>query len=455
MSILGLILLGSLLTVAYAALVNTRQTPLREQSDAGNTSAKRVLSLLVPRSSLTLTYLISQTLLNFFIAYLATRHYILPFVATYGEIGGIAIALLLALGVLILTNVAAEGVGSAYPEAIARTASPLLVVWMAVFSPLTTLMIGLSKLTASAFGGERYVNTVTEEEIMTMVNAGEIAEGEKDMIYSVLQLDERDARQLMVPRMDVVAINVNATVEQALDTFIGSGFSRIPVYEETIDNVVGLLYAKDLLVTWRNGGATTRQIREMLRNAFFVPETLSADDLLKRLQQENVHMAIVVDEYGGTSGLVTIENLIEEIIGDIRDEYDQNEEAEYIKVNDNEYVIDASMNIADINDMMSLHIDDSEYDTLGGYIYTEMGHVPHVGEMLENPSFTLTVRSIEGRRIRKVHFLLKVKPLESEEAESNKENGKEAKENGKETDKTTNGESDTPTNLLPPLTSTP
>lgn len=399
--------MGALLTIAHAAITNTRQSVMKEQAEAGNASAKRVLALIEARSTLTLTYTLSQTLLYFLMAFVATRGLVLPLIDQSGEVVGVLAIVGMAWLALALTQVAAEGIGSATPEPIAHLSAPALTLWMAVVSPFTGVLVGLSKLIASAFGGERYVNTVTQEEIMTLVNAGEIEEGEKDMIHSVLQLDERDARQLMVPRMDMVSLNVTATMEQALDTFIGSGYSRIPVYEENMDNIVGLLYAKDMLAVLRREGLKGQDIRDFMRPPVFVPESLPADELLQTFRQQNVHMAIVVDEYGGTSGLVTIENLIEEIIGDIRDEFDQNEEAEYVKLAEDDYLIDATMNLADINDLFDLKMDDSEYDTLGGYVYAEMGHVPHVGETLEHEDFTLKVHSIEGRRIRKVQFTLK------------------------------------------------
>lgn len=403
---LVLVALGAFLTVLHSAVVNTRPATLKEYAEEGKSSAKQLLVLLEAKTRFTLTYTLTMGLVHVAVATILAQAYGATLIAQYGSLIIFLGVFVLTLALQILTVIAPEGVGSAYPELIAMSLLGVLKLWVAVFSPITALLVAISRVIAGAFGGASLVNTVTQEEIMTLVNAGEIEEDEKDMIYSVLQLDERDARQLMVPRMDIVAINVTVTAEQALDTFIGSGYSRLPVYEEVIDNIVGVLYAKDMLNFWRRGGNLQTSIRDLMRQAFFVPETLPADELLKTLRAKNVHLAIVVDEYGGTSGLVTIENLIEEIIGDIRDEFDQNEEAEYEKVAENEYLIDATMNIADINDLLELQIDDSEYDTLGGYIYTEMGHVPHVGETLVREAFTLTVSAIEGRRIRKVRFLL-------------------------------------------------
>lgn len=394
-------------TVAHTALNNTRVSFLKEQNDHRKQYAKYALRLLDSRLQLAVAVSFTTTLAYTLFVMIFALQVIAPIIAQYGVLAGAGATLLVAVLVLIVATLAPEGIASVHADTLTRFTSIPLYFWVRLITPITVLLVYTSKALASVFGGSEMVNTVTEEEIMTLVNAGEIEEGEKDMIYSVLQLDQRDARQLMVPRMDIEAIEVGKTVEDALDVFIESGFSRIPVYEDNIDNVAGLLYAKDLLLHLRKGGTLQHPIREMVRPAFFVPETLEADALLRTLQTRNIHMAIVVDEYGGTAGLVTIENLIEEIIGDIRDEYDQDEEVEYTQLGENEYLIDASMNIADINDLLDLSIDDTEYDTLGGYIYTEMGHVPHVDETLEMEKFTLTVRSIEGRRIRQVHFIRK------------------------------------------------
>jgi CBS domain containing-hemolysin-like protein len=269
---------------------------------------------------------------------------------------------------------------------------------------------------ASLFGGSELINTVTEEEIMTLVSAGHtdgtIEAGEKDMIYSVLQLNETWVRELMTPRIDIVALDVDSTVSDALTTLIESGFSRIPVYDENVDDLMGILYAKDLLGLWQRGQtANGHSIRELLRPAYFVPETKRASELLRELQNRNVHMAIVVDEYGGTAGLVTIENLIEEIVGDIRDEFDQNEEDEYTQNASDEYIVDGSMNIDDLNELANLALEDEENDTIGGYVNTALGRLPNVGDTIETDEMTLEVRELDGRRVKKVLVKIKAKEV--------------------------------------------
>lgn len=185
--------------------------------------------------------------------------------------------------------------------------------------------------------------------------------------------------------------------------FIKSGHSRIPVYDETIDDIRGVLYAKDLLTYWHNGSSASVTVSVLMRPAYFVPETKPADELLRELQSRRVHMAIVVDEYGGTAGICTIENLIEEIIGDIRDEYDESEEAEYQRITETQYLVDASIDLDDLNDLLDIGLPIEDSDTLGGFIYTHFGRVPQAGEeIIHDEDVLLRIESVNGRRIRKV-----------------------------------------------------
>ena len=255
---------------------------------------------------------------------------------------------------------------------------------------------------------------MTEEEIVTLVHAGHsggtIEAEEKDMIVSVLQLGESTTRELMTPRIDIVALEIQDTIMDALTAFVESGFSRIPVYQDSIDNVIGLLYAKDILTLLKNqDDLESQEIGDLIRSSYFVPETKRADALLKELQEKNVHLAIVVDEYGGTSGLITIENLIEEIIGDIRDEYDFGEEEDYSELGDGSYLIDASMDLDDLNALLDCSIDTGAADTLAGYIYLILGRVPEVNEIIETDILHMTIVSIDVHRIRKVK-LRKISP---------------------------------------------
>lgn len=413
--IVSLIFVNAFITLAYAAIANARQSELQEQADEGNNNASNALKLLDARSRVYITYNLATTLLTIAVAVVGIYIFLLPGITGESELAApFALVAVFAIGLVSfsLGNVLPEAVGSAYAMPLIPLVVPPLRAIVILFTPLTALLLLVSRGLARLLGSDQLINTVTEEEIMTLVNAGHtggtIEDEEKSMIYSVLQLDQTIAREMMIPRIDVTAVEVNTPINEAMDVFIKTGYSRIPVYEDNIDNIVGLLYAKDILNLMNNGGLTGHTVREMLRSAYFVPESKPAHELLRELQTRKVHMAIVVDEYGGTSGLLTIENIIEEIVGDIRDEYDHNEEYEYIKMGESEYVIDAGMDLDDINAMLDINLSTDDTDTLGGFIYLNIGRVPIVGEVIETDKLILQVRSLEGRRIRKV--LVTVKP---------------------------------------------
>jgi magnesium and cobalt exporter, CNNM family len=419
-----LLLVEILLTLAFTALQNSRQSELQEQADIGKSYAKSALKLLNSKSQLHLTYNVSMALLTTGITLISTIWLLLPAFNDQGQFGiplAIFLVFLISLLSLILGNMVSEAIGSGYAMFLTSLLVLPLRIVILLLSPLTIILLTISTLLAKFFGSDKLVNKVTEEEIMSLVNEGHsggtIEDEEKEMIYSILQLDETFAREIMVPRIDIISAEVKTNLKDAMNVFIESGFSRIPVYEENIDNIVGLLYAKDLLGLLNNGGLSGHSVRELLRSAYFVPETRAADDLLRDLQARNVHMAIVVDEYGGTSGLVTIENIMEEIVGDIRDEYDLNEETEYIQHTDDEYIIDAGMDIDDLNELLGTDISSDETDTLGGYIFFTIGRIPIVGETIDTDELHMTVRSIEGRRIRKV--VIKVKQQQADNSPEN------------------------------------
>ena len=272
--------------------------------------------------------------------------------------------------------------------------------------PIVRALTAASNWLASALGANESTNMsyVIEEEIRTIVDAGEeegiIEQDEREMIYSIFEFGDTLAREIMVPRIDVVAVDVNTPMLDALNVIMEAGYSRIPVYSDTMDNIEGLLYAKDLLPYLRDG-KTDIALPDILRDAYFVPETKRVNELLEDLQQRKVHVAIVVDEYGGTAGLVTIEDILEEIVGEIQDEYDSEEEfVEYLVPG--EIVFNARVNLDDAGKLLGVSLPTEGVDTLGGLIYNELGRVPTVQDEVTIGDVRLTVLSVAGRRIKKV-----------------------------------------------------
>ena len=221
------------------------------------------------------------------------------------------------------------------------------------------------------------------------------------MIYSIFHFSETMTKEIMVPRMDVLALDVNTTIREARQEFINAGHSRVPVYDDTVDNVIGLLYAKDLLAVV-DGDDTIANQRSLIRPAYFVPEAKKVDELLTEMQSRGVHMALVVDEYGGVAGVVTLEDIVEEIVGEIRDEYDQGEVQLYEELPEGGYLIQGRATIDEFNEITGLNLSDEYADTLGGYIYGQLGRVPQPGEMVRNDNFDFTVEEVVARRILKV-----------------------------------------------------
>jgi putative hemolysin len=254
-------------------------------------------------------------------------------------------------------------------------------------------------------GAEPGINPIIEEELKNIVDNGQqevhLEKDERKMIYSIFRLGDTLAREIMIPRIDVLALDVQTPLAEAVDTLLRTGYSRVPVYEETIDNVLGVLYTKDLLRVWREGNEIS-SLLSLLRPAYFVPEAKKVDELLAEMQLRRVHLAVVVDEYGGVAGVVTLEDIVEEIVGEIQDEYDQAEELPYQQLADGQYIFQGRVDLDDFNEVMSSYLPREEADTIGGFIYNRVGRVPAAGESLHIDNLLLVVEQVTGRRIRKV-----------------------------------------------------
>jgi putative hemolysin len=247
-----------------------------------------------------------------------------------------------------------------------------------------------------------------EAELRLFIDAGEeegyIEEDEREMIASICDFDATLVREIMVPRIDMVALEAGSSIEEALDVIVESGYSRIPIYEGAIESIIGILNAKDLLAHLRENDTSQSGVRELLRPAHFVPETNKVGEVLEELQDEHIQMAIVVDEYGGTAGLVTVEDALEEIVGEIEDEYDTAEPFCEM-VSEREAIFNARMDLDDVNRLMRTDLPTEDTDTLGGLIYSKLGGVPKVGDEVTLDGVTITVLSLLGHRIKKVRVV--------------------------------------------------
>ncbi len=255
----------------------------------------------------------------------------------------------------------------------------------------------------------------TEEELHDLIDASEqqgiIDEDEGDMLQSILELDETILREIMVPRTAMVCADADAPFSQILDAVLDSGHSRIPVYRGNIDHIIGLVYAKDLLRHW---GRPIDEIalEEVLRPPYLVPESKLVSELLKELRENRIHIAIVIDEYGGTSGLVTIEDMLEEIVGDIQDEYDREEEW-LLEQPDGSLLIDGRLNIEEFEEYFDVEVAREKFDTVGGYVVEQCGRVPGVGEQVQIGAFTMRIEQGDQRAIRQIRILNTGKPVDA------------------------------------------
>ena len=262
---------------------------------------------------------------------------------------------------------------------------------------------GLRELIGSIISGRK---KVTGEAIQQIIDAGEeeglINEDENEMIRSIFEMKNRVVREIMVPRTDMATVPVDAPLGEVLDTINRCGHSRIPVYEGTVDNITGLLYAKDLLREWGKD-STEIHLKRLLRSPFFIPETKNFEELLQDFKRKRVHIAIVIDEYGGTSGLVTIEDILEQIVGDIQDEYDVEEEW-LVEQADGAVVVDARLPIEELEERFGVEVERDKFDTVAGLIFHLIGRIPKVGEEIESPPLLMTVLEADERKIRKVRI---------------------------------------------------
>ena len=326
----------------------------------------------------------------------------------------LAVTMVGALFALVVLEAVPRLVVASSPERWGLRLVPAISVFRLVFGlPARLLDMATTAVMRGRGAGEPALQAAEDnEELLRLVELhegnGGAQNGEMTMIRRVAQLVDTAVREIMVPRIDMVAVEANEPVDQALQVVVERGFSRIPIYEEEIDKVVGVVHAKDIL---RDVAAGTRpaSLRQIARSPYFVPEGKRIDELLAEMRENKVHLAIVVDEYGGTAGLVTIEDVLEEIVGEIQDEYDR-EEATVQQLNDREAIVDARVSLADLNELLGLEIESEGVDTVGGFVYHQLGRMPAPGDEIQTDGLTMRVLSVAGRRVKKVRV---AKPAEA------------------------------------------
>jgi CBS domain containing-hemolysin-like protein len=419
--LITMLILCALTSASETALTSVSRIKLKNLVEEGDQKAAEIERILTNPNVFLSAILIFNSVATIVASSLATL-LALRFATSWADL---VETILLSLVILIFCEITPKTAAVQNPLRWARV---LIYPVRGAAWLLHPIIWALSKITNALvhlLGGKavRHGPFVTEEELRLLVTVGEeegvLEEAETEMIHSIFEFADTPVREVMIPRIDIVALESDLTVEQAVDQALEGGFSRIPVYEETIDNIIGVLYTKDMLKQMREGHDTL-PIRNLVRTAYYVPETKKLDDLLREIRQKRVHLVIVIDEYGSVAGLVTIEDLVEEIVGDIQDEYDH-EERLYEQVNDHEYTFSAKISIDDFNEIMETKLENEDYDTLGGFLYAQLDKIPVAGDTLTFGNHRFTIQTTRGRRI--VRVQVETLPKEEQTSSTQAEQG--------------------------------
>lgn len=400
--ILLLLVVSALSSAIETALTSVSRIRIMQRADEDVPNAKVVLKLLEQPSRYLATILLINNLANIAAASLAT----LLAQRVFGSSAAAVATGTMTFLVLVFGEISPKSFAAQNAERVALRFAKLMHFLTGVLYPVGQIFIAIANGFIRLFGGKVTVGPfVTEEEIKALVTAGAeeaaIEEEEKEMIHSIFEFGDTIVREVMVPRTDMVTVEIKASLQDVLNIIIKEGHSRIPVYEESIDNIVGLVYAKDLLVHLNKAKNHIPPLKKIMRPAYYVTETKKVSDLLKEMQQKKMHMAIVLDEYGGTAGLVTIEDLLEEIVGEIFDEYDL-EEAMIEVLSENKFRLDARAPIDEVGETLGVKFPEYGGETIGGFVYNLVGHIPVPGETADFNSLHFEVEKVMGRRILKI-----------------------------------------------------
>ncbi len=400
-SLVALLFLSALFSSAETAFTHIDLLKVKHLVSTGNKRAKTLEKLKNdPERTLT-TILIGNNLVNISASAVATSLAI-DFFGSKGI--GVAVGVMTFL-ILVFGEITPKSYAIRKAESLALFVAPLFDFLSKIFYPINIAFNGISNL----FLGKNVKNTptFTEDEIKTLIDVGEeegtIEEDEKEMITSIFEFGDTRIKEIMIPRVDMICAEAEETLKEVLNKAIKAGCSRLPVYKDTVDNIVGILYVKDLLKYLKDGNFNV-SADKIKKEAYFIPETKKADDLLREMQKKRVHMAIVISEYGGVTGLVTLEDLLEEIVGEIFDEYDVAED-EIVRIDENTVIVDARLAIDELNEKMSLELPNESFDTLAGFMMEYLDKVPEEGEEVEYENDKFIIEKMDEKKISKVRII--------------------------------------------------
>ena len=401
-----LLLLSAFFSSAETSLTTVNKIKMRTLAEEGNKKAQMVLDITDNSSKMLSAILIGNNIVNLSASSITTS-------IAY-NLGGSAVAIatgILTVLILIFGEITPKTVATINSEKMALSYAYPIHIIMLLITPINVIINLLSKVVFFVLRVDpnAKINAVTEDELRTMVDMGHedgaIEEEELEMINNVFDLGDAKAKDVMVPGVHVIFADVEATYAELIEIFRENKFTRLPVFEENTDNVIGTINMKDLLLY---DNAKAFNIRDFLREAYFTHEHKNISELLVEMRQAALNIAIVLNEYGETAGIITLEDILEEIVGEIHDEYDTNEEEEiFKKVNEYEFIVEGSTNLDDLNDRVELNLESEDYDSLGGYIIEKLDHLPDEKDevVLEN-GVRIVVDTLDKNRIEKVHIYL-------------------------------------------------
>ena len=403
-----LLLLSALFSSAETSLTTSNKLKIQSLADQGSKRARILLKISEDSGKMLSAILIGNNLVNNAATALTTS----LIIQLFGNSAvGIATGVITLL-ILIFGEISPKTLATIHSEKMALLYAPLIHFLMKIFTPVIFIVNKLSMgvLFLLRVNPDQKVNTMTEHELRTIVDVshedGVIESEEKEMIYNVFDMGDAKAKDIMVPRVHVTFADINSTYDELIEIFREDKFTRLPIYEETTDNVVGTINMKDLLL-YNYNDKKEFHVRDILREAYFTYEYKSISELLVEMRQASINIAIVLDEYGETAGLITLEDLLEEIVGEIHDEYDENEEEFVRQINDREYIIEGSMNLDDLNDSLGLNLSSEDYDSLGGFIIEHLDRLPEQGdELTTDDGIRLVVEALQKNRVESVHLYI-------------------------------------------------
>lgn len=406
-----LLALSAFFSSSETALTTVNKIRMRTLADAGDKRAAYVLRVIENPGKMLSAILIGNNVVNLYASSLST---VLATEIWGNEIVGLATGVLTLL-ILIFGEITPKTMATIRAEALALRVSAIIYVLMFLLTPVIAFVNYLSFLVLRLLriDPKKRGESITEDELRTIVEVsheeGVIETEEKKMINNVFDFGDAVARDVMVPRIDMSFVDVNATYDELMDIFRAEKYTRFPVYEETTDNVIGVLNIKDVFL---RGGEDDFSVRHYLRQPLYTYEFKKVSELMMEMRQTDINIIIVLDEYGATAGLITQEDILEEIVGEIRDEYDGDEEESVRQISPREYVVEGSMKLDDLNDRLELHLESEDYDSIGGIIIGLLDHLPEEGEDVVVDNVRLVVEHVEKNRIDKIHLYI-LNPIEA------------------------------------------